>query len=125
MAIPSLPLQEPFVRDFAHDWVEGWNSHDLDRILAHYDDDVTLVSPIAIKLLNGDGVVQGKDALREYFARGLQAFPNLRFDLLDVLWGVETVVLHYANNVVSGRAAEVMQLTSMGKIRRGWANYDQ
>src|SRR5947209_5449033 len=89
------PLQESFARQFGQDWVNAWNSHDLERILAHYDDDVELISPVALKLLNnGDGVVRGKSALRAYFLRGLQAFPELHFDLIDVLWGVETVVVY-------------------------------
>jgi hypothetical protein len=122
----SIPLQPPFARGFAQEWVEAWNSHDLERILAHYDDDVILVSPVALKLLNnGDGMVRGKAALREYFLRGIQAFPNRRFDLIDVLWGVETVVVYYANNVRGSKSAEVMQLSAAGKIRRVWANYDQ
>ncbi len=105
--------------------MNAWNSHDLEKILDHYDDEVVLISPVALKLLNnGDGVVRGKSVLREYFLRGIQAFPNRRFDLIDVLWGVETVVVYYANNVRGSKSAEVMQLAA-GKIRRVWANYDE
>jgi hypothetical protein len=122
----SIPLQSSFARDFAQEWVNAWNSHDLERILSHYDGDVVLISPVALKLLNnGDGVVRGKAALREYFLRGIEAFPNRRFDLIDVLWGVETIVVYYGNNVRGTKSAEVMQLTAAGKIRRVWANYDQ
>jgi hypothetical protein len=121
-----LPLQASFARQFAQEWIEAWNSHDLERILAHYDDDVRLVSPVALNLLkNGDGVVQGKAALRAYFRRGLEAFSNLHFDLIDVLWGWETIVIYYANNVRGTKTAEVMQLTSEGKVCRVWANYDR
>jgi ketosteroid isomerase-like protein len=61
----SFPLQGSFVRQFAEEWVEAWNSHDLDRILAHYDDQVVLTSPVALNLLkNGSGIVEGKAALR-------------------------------------------------------------
>jgi predicted ester cyclase len=126
MESPTVPLQGAFARQFAREWVESWNSHDLDRILVHYDDEVVITSPVALNLLNnGTGIVQGKTALREYFRRGVQAFPDRRFDLIDVLWGVETVVVYYANNVRGSKAAEVMQLSPAGKIRRMWANYDQ
>jgi hypothetical protein len=119
------PLQDSFARQFGQDWVNAWNSHDLDTILAHYDDDVELISPVALKLLNnGDGAVRGKTALGAYFLRGLQAYPELHFELIDVLWGLETVVVYYRNNVRQGKAAEVMQLTAAGKVRRVWANYD-
>jgi len=73
-----LPLQVSFAREFAQDWVDAWNGHDLERILSHYDDEVLLTSPVALKLLNGEGTVRSKAALRDYFLRGLQAFPNLR-----------------------------------------------
>jgi len=120
-----LPLQPSFARKFAQDWVDAWNSHDLERILDHYDDDVILTSPVARKLLNGDGTVQGKAALRDYFLRGIQAYPNLHFDLIEVLWGTETIVLLYFNNVRGSKTAEVLLLNSAGRIRRVWANYDQ
>jgi len=119
-----LPLQASFAREFAQDWVDAWNSHDLERILSHYDDEILLVSPVALKLL-GDGTVRGKAALRQYFLRGLEAFPNLRFDLIDALWGTETIVVYYINNVRGSKTAEVMLLNPAGKIRQVWANYDQ
>jgi hypothetical protein len=119
-----LPLQAAFARGFAQDWVDAWNSHDLERILTHYDDQVLLVSPIALKLL-GDETVRGKAALREYFLRGLAAFPDLRFNLIETLWGTETIVVYYVNNVRGSKTAEVMLLNSAGKIQRVWANYDQ
>jgi predicted ester cyclase len=120
-----LPLQASFAREFAQDWVDAWNSHDLERILTHYDDEVLLVSPVALKLLSGDGTVRGKAALREYFLRGIQAFPDLRFNLIDALWGIETIVVYYINNVRGTKTAEVMLMNPAGKIRRVWANYDQ
>jgi predicted ester cyclase len=120
-----LPLQASFAREFAQDWVDAWNSHDLERILTHYDDEVLLVSPVALKLLSGDGTVRGKAALREYFLRGIQAFPDLRFNLIDALWGIETIVVYYINNVRGTKTAEVMLMSPAGKIRRVWANYDQ
>jgi ketosteroid isomerase-like protein len=120
-----LPLQPSFARQLAYNWVDAWNSHDLERILSHYDDGVVLISPVALKLLNGDGTVRGKAALREYFSRGLDAFPDLRFDLIDVLWGTETIVIYYFNNVRGSKTAEVILMNSAGKIRQVWANYDQ
>ena len=126
MENPTIPLQAAFARQFAQEWVNAWNSHDLEKIMEHYDDEVVLISPVTLKLLqNGDGAVRGKAALREYFTRGLQTYPNVRFDLIDVLCGVETIVVYYANNVRGNKTAEVMQLNADGKIRRVWANYDE
>jgi ketosteroid isomerase-like protein len=120
-----LPLQPSFARAFAQDWIEAWNTHDLERILAHYDDAVLLTSPVARRFLNGGDTIHGKAALRDYFRQGLQAYPDLRFDFLDVLWGIETVVVRYINSVRGGPSAEVMLFNASGKVTRVWANYDQ
>ena len=40
----------------ANDWVAAWNAHDLDLILAHYEDSVELTSPVAAQLL---GMMRG------------------------------------------------------------------
>jgi hypothetical protein len=108
---------------FARDWVDAWNAHDLDLILSHYADDVTLVSPTAAALL-GDpaGEVRGKAALRDYFARGLAAYPNLRFDVFDVMWGLRSIVVCYVNQKGT-KTAEVMELDDEGRVRRVLANY--
>jgi len=120
-----LPLQAAFVREFAQEWVQAWNSHEIDQILAHYADDVVLTSPVALKLMGGDGSVGGKLALKDYFLRGLNAYPNLHFDLLGTLWGLETIVLYYRNTVRGDKTAEVMRMNACGKVQQVWANYDQ
>ena len=120
----ALPLQAEFARGFAQEWVAAWNSHDLERILEHYDEGVVLVSPVAARLLGNYGRVEGKAAVRAYFERGLAAYADLRFDLADVLWGVETIVVCYANNVRGGKTAEVMQMSQAGKVLGVWANYE-
>ncbi len=123
MEITKLPLQEEFARGFAAEWIAAWNSHDLDRILSHYEEDVELVSPVALKLLS-DGTVRGKAALGAYFGIGLKAYPDLCFDLIEVLWGLETLVVAYRNNHRGNKTAEVMRISAAGKISRAWANYD-
>jgi predicted ester cyclase len=104
-------------------WVSAWNAHDLDLIMAHYDDAVELTSPVAAQLLGtSSGRVIGKANLRAYFRRGLEAYPDLSFRLADVLWGVNSVVLCYTNHKGT-RTAEFMELSSAGKVARVVANY--
>lgn len=121
----ALPLQPEFARAFTQDWIDAWNTHDLERILAHYADEVQLTSPIARRFGDGCGVIRGKAALGEYFRQGLQAYPTLRFDFLEVLWGLETIVVRYINNVRGGPAAEVMLFSKEGQVTHVWANYDR
>jgi predicted ester cyclase len=109
--------------NLAKQWVAAWNAHDLDLIMMHYDDAVELSSPVAAQLLStSDGKVIGKANLRAYFQRGLSAYPELRFGLEDVLWGVNSVVLYYTNHKGT-RTAEFMELSASGKVVRVVANY--
>ena len=107
----------------ANHWVEAWNAHDLDLIMAHYDDAIELTSPVAAQLLGTpDGKVVGKANLRAYFQRGLEAYPELRFRLENVFCGINSIVLLYANQMQT-RTAEFMELTPIGKVARVVANY--
>jgi predicted ester cyclase len=108
----------------ANHWVEAWNAHDLDLIMTHYEDAIELTSPVAARLLGvSDGKVVGKANLRAYFQRGLEAYPELRFRLEDVLWGLNSVVLYYTNQKGT-RTAEFMELSAGGKVARVVANYN-
>ena len=110
-------------RKLAHDWVAAWNAHDLDLIMTHYEDSIELTSPAAAQLLGTpDGKVVGKANLRAYFQRGLEAYPELHFRLEDVLWGVNSVVLYYANQKGT-HTAEFMELSANRKVARVVANY--
>ena len=81
---------ESEAKGFARQWVAAWNSHDLDAIMSHYDAAVVLISPVAAKILDDpSGTVEGNAALRNYFERGLELYPNLHFELLDVMWTVQ------------------------------------
>ena len=107
----------------ANHWVAAWNAHDLDLIMTHYDDAIELTSPVAAKLLGTpDGKVVGKANLKAYFQRGLEAYPELRFRLEDVLWGMNSVVLLYTNHKGT-RTAEFMELSAIGRVTRVVANY--
>ena len=120
-------MQREAAEDFAQEWVEAFNSHDLDRIMSHYASDITLTSPFAAARGHADGMVSGRDALRDYLAAGLAANPQLRFDLKAVYAGVRSVVVHYLANFGPGRSslsAEMMELDG-GLVTRVVAHYER
>ncbi len=91
--------------------------------MSHYAPEIVLTSPVAARLLNdASGTVVGKEALRAYFKRGLEAYPNLTFELLDVMWGRSSVVLYYVNQKGT-KTGEIMELDASRKIVRVVANY--
>jgi predicted ester cyclase len=119
---------EPFVTkdealNLAKRWAEAWNAHDLDLIMSHYEEGIELTSPVAAQLLGtSDGTVRGRANLRAYFRRGLETYPDLHFQLEDVLCGLNSVVLYYKNQKGT-RTAEFMELSVAGKVARVVANY--
>ena len=93
-------------------------------MLSHYADNVEFTSPVIFELL-GDpsGTIRGKEALRSYFEKGLAAYPNLRFELLHVLAGVDSVCIFYRSVHRGGLGAEVMVLNPQGQVARLMVHY--
>ena len=89
-------LDREWAIEFAHEWIEAWNARDLERILEHYADDARMSSPLAVaRTGRRDGVVVGKAALAAYWRPSLEQDPPLRFELIDVLVGVDRLTLYY------------------------------
>lgn len=107
---------------FAQDWVESWNAHDLERILAHYEDDFEMSSPVIVTTMDEpSGTLCGKEAIRAYWARALQRYPQLHFELLHVLLGAGSITIIY--NGVRGLSAEVFHVAPSGKVHAAYAHY--
>lgn len=116
-------VSQTIADQLSSDWIKAWNRHDLDEILKHYAEDIEFFSPFVVKLLNiPDGKVRGKTALREYFATGLQKYPNLEFELIRVFSGINSIIVCY-KSVENLIAAEVMIVNTHGKIYRVDAHY--
>jgi ketosteroid isomerase-like protein len=76
--------------------VTAWNAHDLATIMTLYSPDVVFQTPTAIATLGiPDGRIEGREALREHFARGLARLPDLRFDLERIYVGVRSIAIIY------------------------------
>lgn len=112
--------QQP--RDFAESWVDAWNRHDLDAVLAHFSDDFQFSSPL-IHQIAGDpsGQLSGKEAVRTYWQAGLSRLPGLHFELVDVLVGADCLTILYRGH--RGLSAEVLTFGTDGRAVRGQALY--
>jgi hypothetical protein len=120
--ITSPDASAGLIAEFEREWIEAWNAHDIDRILAHYRDDVRFVSPLAARGGAPHGKVHGRAGLRAYFERGLASYPALHFRPIAALGGVGSIALHY--RAVEGRQAiEVMELDSRGQVRSAAVHY--
>lgn len=116
-----MPFDDAAACRWAEHHVATWNGHDLDEILALYRKDAELESPLAVNLV-GSPRVEGFEALRAYFGAALERYPELRFELLDVLAGVGSVTLYFES--IGGRSvAEVCFVDDDGRIARVLAHY--
>ncbi len=117
-------MDSKFANTFAAEWIAAWNAHDLPRVLSHYTEDFEMSSPKIVKIAGEtSGRLVGKAAVGTYWAAALARIPDLHFELLDVLRGVDSVVLYY-RGAGGQRAAEVFYFNSDGLVCRACANYE-
>lgn len=101
-------MNDQLAQRLADAWIAAWNRHDLDAILQHYAPDVEFTSPF-VSALSGEpsGTIHGRISLKAYFQKGLHAYPDLHFELIRTLTGVDSLLLYYRS--VNGLlAAEMM-----------------
>ena len=109
-------ISQDNAQELADKWIESWNSHNIDNIISQYSDDVIFTSPFVAKLLGDEsGTISGKKALKSLFTKALEEYPDLKFELHDVLIGVNSLTLLY-KSVNELLAAAVITLDSEGKI---------
>lgn len=116
-------MDHDFAGQFADLWIAAWNAHDLDQVLALYRDDFSMASPYIASIAGeASGVLHGKPAVRAYWQAALARMPELHFELIAVLAGVDSLVLHYRS--VGGKlAAECFEFDAAGKVCRAAAHY--
>ena len=118
-------MERSFADRFAADWINAWNAHDLDWILAHYADDFEMSSPIIIQIAGEpSGTLRGKAAVRAYWSAALEQIPDLRFELISILVGVRSITLYY-KGAHDRLAAEVFHFGSDEKVASAFAHYPQ
>ena len=125
-ALPDAPLTEAAAQQFARDWIAAWNRRDAEAVLAHYAEDAVFISPKAERIL-GNGLVEGKAALRSYWQAALARSKKLEFTLEAASYSPrsETLTVLYQASVDGQppvRAGEIMRFRA-GRIVRGEALY--
>lgn len=115
-------MNDQAASEFAREWIEAWNAHDLERVLAHYDEDFEMSSPF-VEPLAGEvsGRLRGKANIRRYWQTALKMVPDLRFELLEVFSGVGGLVIRYQGH--KGPVAEVFRFGPSGKVASASAYY--
>ncbi len=103
-------------RAVGRDWCLACNSRDPDRIAALYSERVVYRSPrVPLVVKCYTGILNGRTSVREYWQRLLDRPDPLRFEVLNVFAGIDSVALEYRTNA-RFRGIEFMMLDARGLI---------
>jgi ketosteroid isomerase-like protein len=117
-------ISADWARQFAAEWIAAWNAHDLERILSHYSDDFEMQSPLIIDRMGvSSGILKGKEAIRPYWQKGLDARPPLQFMLRDMLVGIDTIAIYYLSITRNKMVAEFLRFNDRGQVVHGAGLY--
>jgi hypothetical protein len=111
------------LRFLVNDWIEAWNSRDLDRIMKHYDSSVIFTANTVIRRWKRpDGILRGADELREHFRTGLALAPTLRFELEEVFTAPGGYAVLYRRDN-GNRVLDVVELNNSSRATNVKAFY--
>jgi len=115
-------IETRFAENFAREWIDAWNSHDMSRILDHYSDDFEMSSPIISQVAREpSGRLKGKGPIGSYWTKALEMFPDLHFAHIATFVGVNTITLNF--EWAGGLSAEVFMFGPDLKVTMAFAHH--
>jgi hypothetical protein len=102
------------LQSIAFKWFDAFNAHDLEKLLSLYDDDAEHFSPkLKIRQPETNGLVKGKQALREWWQDAFDRLPGLQYQVTSLTANNERIFMEYVRKV-SGEetmlVAEVLEV---------------
>ena len=101
----------------AERWKRAWESRDVERVAALYEEGATHRSSLVPRLYpelpaDRDGTLRGVAEIREYARRGLSRFTELRFEIDLVVESGDATAIEYRrhSNLDVERPAHVLEL---------------
>lgn len=81
-------------------WFEAFNTHDLEALLSLYDDNARHFSPkLKIRRPETNGLVVGKDALRDWWRDAFDRLPSLQYNVTTLTANADRVFMEYVRKV--------------------------
>lgn len=116
-------MTRELANELARSWINAWNSHDMDAILAHYTEDFEMTTPYIVSLMNDPtGTLKGKQAVGDYWRKALAVYPDLHFVLDEVYATVNAVCITY-RSVNDRKALEILMRNEAGKVYKAFGCY--
>ncbi|XZF16399.1 nuclear transport factor 2 family protein [Chitinophagaceae bacterium MMS25-I14] len=98
----------------AQKWFAAFNEHDLEKLLALYDDNAVHYSPkLKVRQPETNGFVRGKSELRAWWKDAFERLPELHYEVITLTANDDRVFMEYMRRV-PGEAdmavAEVLEI---------------
>ena len=95
-----LPGMSASLVAVARAWLEAFNAHDVDALVALYDDDGCTHTSPKIRALHPEsgGKLVGKPALARWWKEANARLPNLRYEATAIVAGEATVIIEYVRH---------------------------
>jgi len=107
------------LQSIAFKWFDAFNSHNLEQLLSLYDDDAEHFSPkLKIRKPETNGLVTGKDAMRDWWKDAFERLPTLHYKVKSLTANGDRVFMEYIRTVEGEEnmlVAEVLEVKD-GKI---------
>ncbi|KGO95309.1 nuclear transport factor 2 family protein [Flavobacterium enshiense] len=107
------------LQSIAFRWFEAFNAKQLEKLLALYDDEAQHFSPkLKIRKPETNGLVVGKDAMREWWQDAFDRLPSLHYRVTSLTANTDRVFMEYIRQVDGEEdmlVAEVLEVRD-GKI---------
>ncbi|MGG7034995.1 MAG: nuclear transport factor 2 family protein [Flavobacterium sp.] len=88
------------LQSIAYRWFDAFNNHNLEQLLSLYDDEAEHFSPkLKIRKPETNGLVTGKDALREWWRDAFDRLPTLNYQVTSLTANEERVFMEYIRKV--------------------------
>jgi len=101
-------------------WFAAFNHHDLETLLALYDDNAVHYSPkLKIRSPATNGLIKGKPALREWWKDSFSRLPSLQYEIIRLTPSEDHVFMEYVRHV---EGEEDLQVGEMLEVKNGLIN---
>jgi limonene-1,2-epoxide hydrolase len=101
-------------KQIARLWFEAFNAHDLEKLLALYDNRAQHYSPkLKVKQPETLGLIAGKNNLRVWWKEAFERLPDLRYEVKRLTADEEQVFMEYLRHTTNEevlRVGEVLEI---------------
>lgn len=87
-------------KQIALKWFEAFNEHNLEKLLALYDDNAEHYSPkLKVRMPETNGLIKGKESLRVWWKDSFDRLPTLKYEIKKLTADEEQVFMEYVRHL--------------------------